>query len=156
MMTDYRHEVERRYFVKIGEVPSEEVVEKMISERKSDVAKVVERSLLELHQVFLDMAIIVEAQVDKMDDIEHHVISAAHYIKAWIQGTEFSKDIPMERPEMVSHRHHSPPCANHASCNLCCNQPKKVMIFDVYICCRILCFPLLFFSLLVVVLCVRN
>ncbi|KAK8944678.1 Syntaxin-related protein KNOLLE [Platanthera zijinensis] len=99
---DYRHEVERLYFVKIGEVPSEAMVEKMIFERKSvvvsldsvheiwdreDVVKVVERSLLERHQVFLDMAIIVEAQVDKMDDIEHHVINAAHYIKGWIQGT---------------------------------------------------------------------
>ncbi|KAK8944391.1 Syntaxin-related protein KNOLLE [Platanthera zijinensis] len=170
-MTDYRHEVERRYLVKIGEVPSEAVVEKMISERKSvvvslasvheirdrdDVVKVVEISLLELHQVFLDMAIIVEAHVDKMDDIEHHVISAAHYIKGWIQGTELSKDMPKERSKMVSHRHHSPPFANHASCYPYCNQPKKVMIFDVYTCRRILCFLLLFFSLLVLVLCVRN
>ncbi|KAK8926027.1 Syntaxin-related protein KNOLLE [Platanthera zijinensis] len=156
MMTDYRHEVERRYIVKIGEVPSEAVKEKMISERKSvheiqdrdDVAKVVERSLLELHQVFLDMAIIVEAQVDKMDNIEHHVISTAHYIKGWIQGTKFSKDIPKERPEMVSHHHHSLPCANQASCYPYCNQPKKVLIFDVYICRQILCFLLLFFSYL--------
>ncbi|KAK8948970.1 Syntaxin-related protein KNOLLE [Platanthera zijinensis] len=148
MMMDYRHEVERRYFIMIGEVPSEAMVEKMISERKSvvvslasmheirdrdDVAKVVERSLLELHQVFLDMAIIVEEQVDKMDDIEHQVISAAHYIKGWIQGTEFSKDIPKERPEMVSHHHHSPPCVNHASCYPCCNQPKKsLFLMSIY------------------------
>ncbi|KAK8957133.1 Syntaxin-related protein KNOLLE [Platanthera zijinensis] len=167
MMTDYRHAVERRYFVKIGEVPSEAVVEKMISKRKSlagvheirdrdDVVKVVERSLLELHQVFLDMVIIVEAHMDKIDDIEHHVISAAHNIKGWIQGTEFNKDIPKEQPEMVSHLHHSPPCANHASCYPCCNQPKKVMIFDVYICRQILCFSAAIFSLLVLVLYVRN
>ncbi|KAK8965117.1 Syntaxin-related protein KNOLLE [Platanthera guangdongensis] len=87
MMSDYRHEVERRYFAETGEVPSEAAVEKMISQGKSetqdrhDAAKEVERSLLELHQVFLDMAIIVEAQGEKMDDIEHHVNSAAHYIK---------------------------------------------------------------------------
>ncbi|KAK8916864.1 Syntaxin-related protein KNOLLE [Platanthera zijinensis] len=87
MMSDYRHEVERRHFAETGEVPSEAAVEKVISQGKSeiqdrqDAAREVERSLLELHQVFLDMAIIVEAQGEKMDDIEHHVNSAAHYIK---------------------------------------------------------------------------
>ncbi|XP_020592835.1 syntaxin-related protein KNOLLE [Phalaenopsis equestris] len=107
MMTDYREAVERRYFTLTGNVPPEDVVEKMISEGKSeelfkraicssgramvtetlseiqdrhDAAKEVEKSLLELHQVFLDMAVIVEAQGEKMDDIEHHVSSAAHYV----------------------------------------------------------------------------
>ncbi|GJW46175.1 syntaxin-related protein KNOLLE [Tanacetum coccineum] len=45
-----------------------------------DAAKEIKTSLLELHQVFLDMAMIVEAQGEKMDDIEHHVINAAHYV----------------------------------------------------------------------------
>ncbi|KAH0457778.1 hypothetical protein IEQ34_013093 [Dendrobium chrysotoxum] len=108
MMADYREEVERRYFTLTGEVPSEEAVEKIISEGKSeellktaicssgrgmvtetlseiqdrhDAAKVVEKSLLELHQLFLDMAMIVEVQGEQIDDIEHHVSNAAHYIK---------------------------------------------------------------------------
>jgi syntaxin 1B/2/3 len=46
-----------------------------------DAAREVERSLLELHQVFLDMAVMVEAQGERMDDIEHHVTSASHYVK---------------------------------------------------------------------------
>ncbi|PKA64823.1 Syntaxin-related protein KNOLLE [Apostasia shenzhenica] len=106
MMAEHKEEVERRYFMVTGEVPPEEVVEKMISEGKSeelvrrsivgdgrlletvreiqdrrDAAKEVERSLLELHQVFLDMAVMVEVQGEKMDDIEHHVVSAAHYVR---------------------------------------------------------------------------
>ncbi|GJV58902.1 syntaxin-related protein KNOLLE, partial [Tanacetum coccineum] len=45
-----------------------------------DVAKEMEISLLELHQVFLDMVVMVESQGEQMDDIEHHVINAAHYV----------------------------------------------------------------------------
>nr|ACG34940.1 hypothetical protein [Zea mays] len=41
----------------------------------------VERSLLELHQVFLDMAVMVEMQGEKLDDIESHVASASHYVQ---------------------------------------------------------------------------
>ncbi|KAG0497268.1 hypothetical protein HPP92_001959 [Vanilla planifolia] len=107
MMADCREAVERRYFALTGELPPEEVVENMIAEGKSeevlnravvgnrslvletaheiqsqhDTAKEVERSLLELQQVFLDMAVMVEAQGERMDDIEHHVTSAARYVK---------------------------------------------------------------------------
>lgn len=48
---------------------------------RHDAAKEIERSLLELHQVFLDMAVMVEAQGEKMDNIEEHVLSASHYVK---------------------------------------------------------------------------
>ncbi|KAF8110330.1 hypothetical protein N665_0085s0058 [Sinapis alba] len=46
-----------------------------------DAAKEIEKSLLELHQVFLDMAVMVEAQGEQMDEIEHHVMNASHYVK---------------------------------------------------------------------------
>ena len=48
---------------------------------RHDAAKEIEKSLLELHQVFLDMAVIVEAQGEQMGDIEHHVLKASHYVK---------------------------------------------------------------------------
>jgi syntaxin 1B/2/3 len=48
---------------------------------RHDAAKEIEKSLLELHQVFLDMAVMVEAQGEQMDDIEHHVLNASHYVK---------------------------------------------------------------------------
>ncbi|MED6145740.1 hypothetical protein PIB30_028101 [Stylosanthes scabra] len=108
MMTEYKDTVGRRYFTVTGEYPDEEVIEKIVSsgeeeeflgkairehgrgkvmetmveiQDRHDAAKEIEKSLLELHQVFLDMAVMVEAQGEKMDDIEHHVIHASHYVK---------------------------------------------------------------------------
>lgn len=107
IMAEYKETVERRYFTVTGEVPEEDMIEKIISNGESeellkkailehgrgkvlatvheiqdrhDAAKEMERSLLELHQVFLDMAVMVEAQGEQMDSIEHHVTSAAHYV----------------------------------------------------------------------------
>ncbi|XP_062148673.1 syntaxin-related protein KNOLLE-like [Alnus glutinosa] len=107
MMFEYKDTVGRRYFTVTGEYPDEEVIDKIISnggkeflgravqehgrgkvletvveiQDRHDAAKEIEKSLLELHQVFLDMAVMVEAQAEQMDDIEHHVMNAAHYVK---------------------------------------------------------------------------
>ncbi|MQL72780.1 hypothetical protein Taro_005133 [Colocasia esculenta] len=108
MMAEYKETVERRYFTVTGQVPEEEVIERIISNADSedllrkaieehgrgkvlatvheiqdrhDAAREIEKSLLELHQVFLDMAVMVEAQGEQMDDIEHHVAQASHYVK---------------------------------------------------------------------------
>ncbi|CAA6663845.1 unnamed protein product [Spirodela intermedia] len=104
MMAEYKETVERRYFTVTGQMPEEEMIEKIISHGESedllkkaieehgrgkvlatvheiqdrhDAAKEIERSLLELHQVFLDMALMVEAQGEQMDDIEHHQLATA-------------------------------------------------------------------------------
>jgi syntaxin 1B/2/3 len=107
MMSEYKDTVGRRYFTVTGEHPDEEVIDKIISnggeeflgravqehgrgkvletvveiQDRHDAAKEIEKSLLELHQVFLDMVVMVEAQAEQMDDIEHHVMNAAHYVK---------------------------------------------------------------------------
>ncbi|MBA0751906.1 hypothetical protein Gogos_000794 [Gossypium gossypioides] len=109
MMAEYKETVGRRYFTVTGENPDEEIIEKIISDGsggegfltravqehgrgkvletvveiqdRHDAAKEIEKSLLELHQVFLDMAVMVEAQGEQMDDIEHHVMNASHYVK---------------------------------------------------------------------------
>ncbi|KAM0863056.1 hypothetical protein ACQ4PT_044843 [Festuca glaucescens] len=107
MMSEYKDTVERRYYTLTGEVPEDEVIERIISEGKGeeimgaavaehgkgavlaalheiqdrhDAAREVERSLLELHQVFLDMAVVVESQGEKLDDIETHVDNARDYV----------------------------------------------------------------------------
>ncbi|XAR57364.1 hypothetical protein NMG60_11025484 [Bertholletia excelsa] len=110
MMSEYKETVGRRYFTVTGEYPDEEVIDKIISngngvggeeflqraiqehgrgkvletvveiQDRHDAAKEIEQSLLELHQVFLDMAVMVEAQGEQLDDIEHHVMNAAHYV----------------------------------------------------------------------------
>ncbi|XP_061351255.1 syntaxin-related protein KNOLLE [Gastrolobium bilobum] len=117
MMTEYKDTVGRRYFTVTGEYPDEEVIEKIISngdeeflgkaiqehgrgkvletvveiQDRYDAAKEVEKSLLELHQVFLDMAVMVEAQGEKMDDIEHHVLHASHYVKDGTKNLQTAK-----------------------------------------------------------------
>ncbi|KAM6546975.1 hypothetical protein CsatB_027711 [Cannabis sativa] len=108
MMSEYKETVGRRYYTVTGETPGDEVIEKIISDGgdqqfleraiqehgrgkvletvveiqdRHESAKEIEKSLLELHQVFLDMAVMVEAQGDQMDDIEHHVMNASNYVK---------------------------------------------------------------------------
>lgn len=120
VMTEYKDTVGRRYYTVTGEHPSEDVIEKIISDSaggeeyltraiqehgrgkvletvveiqdRHDAAKEIERSLLELHQVFLDMAVMVEAQGEQMDDIEHHVMNASHYVKDGTKELKTAKD----------------------------------------------------------------
>ncbi|KAK9059006.1 hypothetical protein SSX86_021625 [Deinandra increscens subsp. villosa] len=60
-------------------------------QERHDAAKEIETSLLELHQVFLDMAVMVEVQGEKMDDIEHHVMNAAHYVNDGAKNLKTAK-----------------------------------------------------------------
>lgn len=57
-----------------------------------DAAKEIEKSLLELHQIFLDMAVMVEAQGEQMDDIEQHVLNAAHYVNDGTKNLKTAKN----------------------------------------------------------------
>ncbi|XP_004241020.1 syntaxin-related protein KNOLLE [Solanum lycopersicum] len=121
MMTEYKETVGRRYFTVTGEHPDEEVIDKIISsgngqggeeflsraiqehgrgkvletvveiQDRHDAAKEIEKSLLELHQIFLDMAVMVEAQGEKMDDIEHHVVNAAQYVNDGAKNLKTAK-----------------------------------------------------------------
>ncbi|XP_019180044.1 PREDICTED: syntaxin-related protein KNOLLE [Ipomoea nil] len=108
MMSEYKETVGRRYFTVTGEQPNEAVIEKIISngnggeeflsraiqehgrgkvletveeiQDRHEGAKEIERSLLELHQIFMDMAVMVETQGEQLDDIHHHVINASQYV----------------------------------------------------------------------------
>ncbi|CAL5337507.1 hypothetical protein CsSME_00020726 [Camellia sinensis var. sinensis] len=121
MMCEYKETVGRRYFTVTGEYPDEEVIDKIISngngvggeeflqraiqehgrgkvletvveiQDRHDTAKEIEKSLLELHQVFLDMAVMVEAQGEQLDDIEHHVMNAAHYVNDGAKNLKIAK-----------------------------------------------------------------
>jgi syntaxin 1B/2/3 len=53
-------------------------------QERHDAVKEIERSLLELHQVFLDMAALVEVQGHQLNDIENHVARASSFV---IKGT---------------------------------------------------------------------
>jgi syntaxin 1B/2/3 len=112
MAAEYKETVERRYFTITGERASEETIENLISSGESesfmqkaiqeqgrgqildtiseiqerhDAVKEIEKNLIELHQVFLDMAALVEAQGHQLNDIESHVAHASSFVR---RGTE--------------------------------------------------------------------
>ncbi|OVA07053.1 Target SNARE coiled-coil domain [Macleaya cordata] len=98
IVAEHKEGLKRRYFNATGEVPSEEVIDKIISEggqvevfagqaelnlenqERQKAVKEIQRSLMELHQVFLDMAVMVEGQGEQMDDIEMNVARAGEMI----------------------------------------------------------------------------
>lgn len=49
-----------------------------MQERHQDIIKI-EKSILELHQLFLDMAVLVDAQGEMINQVEHFVVSAADH-----------------------------------------------------------------------------
>ncbi|KAL3821520.1 hypothetical protein ACJIZ3_007425 [Penstemon smallii] len=112
MNAEYKETVERRYFAVTGEKASDELIENLISSGESesflqkaiqdqgrgqimdtiseiqerhDAVKEIEKNLLELHQIFLDMAALVEAQGQQLNNIESHVAHASSFVR---RGTE--------------------------------------------------------------------
>ncbi|KAJ1415332.1 Target SNARE coiled-coil-like proteiny domain [Sesbania bispinosa] len=98
IVSDHKEDLKRRYYTVTGEVPSDDVMEKMISgslkveflagkteadmgtQVRHEAVMDIQRSLNKLHQVFLDMAILVETQGENIDNIEDNVANAGHYI----------------------------------------------------------------------------
>ncbi|KAK9058708.1 hypothetical protein SSX86_023550 [Deinandra increscens subsp. villosa] len=107
MAAEHRETVQRRYYTVTGENADEATVDKLIStgesedflskaiqeqgrgqvmetvleiQERHDAVTVIERSLKELHQVFMDMAVLVEHQGEQLDNIESHVNRANSYV----------------------------------------------------------------------------
>lgn len=103
IVKEHKEGLKRRYYNATGEEPSEEVIEKMVlgggqvgifegkvdlvmeNQERHEALKDIQRSLTELHQVFLDMAVLVETQGEKINDIEENVARAGVYIS---EGTK--------------------------------------------------------------------
>lgn len=63
---------------------------KEIQERH-DAVKDMEKNLKELHQVFLDMAVLVQAQGEQLDDIESHVARANSFVRSGAQQLQTAR-----------------------------------------------------------------
>lgn len=63
-----------------------------INQKNADM-KGLEQSLLELHQVFLDMAVLVEAQQGTVDDIEKNMQSARNYAETGVKHVTEAKNL---------------------------------------------------------------
>ncbi|XP_058734802.1 syntaxin-125-like [Vicia villosa] len=112
MQMEYKETVERRYFTITGERADDETIDNLIASGESenfmqkaiqeqgrgqimdtiteiqerhDAVKEIEKNLIELHQVFLDMAALVESQGQQLNNIESHVAHASSFVR---RGTE--------------------------------------------------------------------
>ncbi|GKU99186.1 hypothetical protein SLEP1_g12066 [Rubroshorea leprosula] len=107
ILSDYKGELKRRYYNATGEEPTEEVIEKIVSggekvqlcygkagdDQRHDAVMDVQRSLKRLHQVFLDMALLVETQGEKIDDIEENVANASDFISGGTDSLYYAKQM---------------------------------------------------------------
>lgn len=107
LQAEYKEVVERRYFAVTGKEADEETLDHLIETGESEtifqkaimeqgrgqildtVAEIqerheaireLERKLLELHQIFLDMSVLVEAQGEMLDNIESSVARSVEYV----------------------------------------------------------------------------
>ncbi|XP_044467147.1 syntaxin-125-like [Mangifera indica] len=119
MTSEYKETIERRYFTITGEKPDEEMIENLISSGESenflqkaiqeqgrgqildtiseiqerhDAVKEIEKNLIELHQVFLDMFALVEAQGHQLNDIESHVAHANSFVRKGTDQLEIARE----------------------------------------------------------------
>ncbi|KQK17849.1 syntaxin-124 [Brachypodium distachyon] len=120
MAAEYKETVARRYYTVTGEHAEESTIESLISSGESesfmqkaiqdqgrgqvmdtiseiqerhDAVKEIERSLMDLHQVFLDMAALVEAQGHQLNDIESHVAHASSFVRRGTVELETAHEI---------------------------------------------------------------
>ncbi|KAK7268109.1 hypothetical protein RIF29_20796 [Crotalaria pallida] len=110
--SEYRETVQRRYYTVTGENPEDKTIDLLIStgesetflqkaiqqqgranimdtiqeiQERHDTVKEIERNLNELHQVFMDMAVLVQSQGEQLDDIESHVARANSFVRGGTQ-----------------------------------------------------------------------
>ncbi|VFQ72171.1 unnamed protein product [Cuscuta campestris] len=96
IVTEHKECLKRSYCAATGREPSEETVEKLMAggvtvaaaseiakenQERNEAVKEIQKSLAELHQVFLDMAVMVETQGEQMNNIEQNVVNAGSYVK---------------------------------------------------------------------------
>ncbi|XP_076881131.1 syntaxin-132-like [Bidens hawaiensis] len=104
---EYREVVERRVITVTGTRPDEETINNLIEtgnseqifqnamkemgrgqvlntleeiQERHDAVREIEKKLLELHQIYLDMAVLIEAQGDLLDNIESQVANAVDHV----------------------------------------------------------------------------
>jgi syntaxin 1B/2/3 len=117
---EYRDTVQRRYFTVTGQNPDEAILDRLIStgesetflqkaiqeqgrgqvldtineiQERHDAVKEIEKNLQQLHQVFLDMSVLVQAQGEQLDDIESHVARANSFVRGGTQQLQTARTL---------------------------------------------------------------
>ncbi|KAM0059075.1 putative target SNARE coiled-coil domain, syntaxin domain, syntaxin/epimorphin [Helianthus debilis subsp. tardiflorus] len=117
---EYKETIGRRYFTITGEKANDELIESLISsgngedllqkaiqdqgrgqimdtvseiQERHDAIIEIEKNLIELHQIFLDMAVLVEAQGQQLNDIESHVAHASSFVRLGAEQIVEAKEL---------------------------------------------------------------
>ncbi|CAH1413586.1 unnamed protein product [Lactuca virosa] len=109
IVSDHKEYLKKRYYNETGEYPSDGMMETMVSgngkvfEGKKDLVMEnkerheavmdIKRSLNRLHQVFLDMAILVEEQGENLNDIEGNVAKAGSFVNGGTDSLFYAKQM---------------------------------------------------------------
>ena len=122
LQSEYREVVEHRYFAVTVETADEKTLDHLIEtgesetifqkaimaqgrgqildtvaeiQERHDAVQELERKLLELHQIFLDISVLVEAQGEMLDNIENQVSKSVDYVHrgqvSLIQARKYQK-----------------------------------------------------------------
>ncbi|KAL8506748.1 hypothetical protein ACS0TY_017591 [Phlomoides rotata] len=117
---EYREVVERRVMTVTGTRPDEETINHLIEtgnseqifqkamqeaghgqvlntleeiQERHDAVREIEKKLLDLHQIYLDMAVLVEAQGDILDNIESQVSNAVDHVQSGTASLQIAKKL---------------------------------------------------------------
>eukprot|EP00252_Welwitschia_mirabilis_P015225 TRINITY_DN3348_c0_g1_i1.p1 TRINITY_DN3348_c0_g1~~TRINITY_DN3348_c0_g1_i1.p1 ORF type:complete len:309 (+),score=81.75 TRINITY_DN3348_c0_g1_i1:338-1264(+) len=117
---EYREVVERRIFTVTGKRADEETIDQLIEtgnseqifqkaiqeqgrgqvmdtlaeiQERHDTVKDIEKKLLDLNQIFLDMAVLVESQGDMLDNIESQVSNAVDHVQSGTVALQKAKHL---------------------------------------------------------------
>ncbi|XP_047312534.1 syntaxin-112 [Impatiens glandulifera] len=113
IISDHREALKKTYYNANGEFPNEEVLEKMMvsgngeqveickdnselyleNKERHEAVIVIKRSLDKLHQIFLDMAVLVEEQGEQMDNIEINVNNAGSFVSGGTNSLFYAKQM---------------------------------------------------------------
>ncbi|KAL6840746.1 hypothetical protein ACP4OV_029610 [Aristida adscensionis] len=117
---EYREVVERRVFTVTGTKPSEEAIDRLIEtgsseqiferaiqgmgrgqiiatveeiQERHDTVREIEKRLLELQEIFADMAALVDAQGEILDNIESQVQNAVNHVQTGTEALRTAKSL---------------------------------------------------------------
>ncbi|VFQ71864.1 unnamed protein product [Cuscuta campestris] len=116
IVTEHKEGLKGSYCAATGREPSEETVEKLMAggvtvaaaseiakenQERNEAVKEIQKSLAELHQVFLDMAMMVEAQGEQMNNIEQNVVNAGSYVKDGSKELDRAKKMKKKKKTLL-------------------------------------------------------
>ncbi|KAL2511158.1 Syntaxin [Abeliophyllum distichum] len=129
MNSEYRETVQRRYYTVTGENPNKKILDNLIAtgesetflqkaiqeqgrgqvidtimeiQERHDAVKEMEKNLRELHQVFMDMAVLVQDQGEQLNDIDIHVNRANSFVRGGTQQLEVARKRQKNTRKIIS------------------------------------------------------